>query len=78
MPRLWTETIEEHRQEVRDAILNTTWRLATEQGCDVRDDIAPDELARYCLHALTAAGSAKSKASVDRLVGLIMDAVRPR
>ncbi len=190
MPRLWTETIEEHRQEVRDAILDTTWRLATEQGLsavtmsriaeetgigratlykyfpdvesilvawhqrhigghharlveirdldgsacerleavlrdlatisyrghhhdaelvtllhrdrhvarvrrqvrdivrgllaeavrdgDIRDDIAPDELARYCIHALTAAGSASSKAAVDRLVGLTMDALRPR
>lgn len=32
----------------------------TETG-DVRDDIDPDELASYCLHALTAAGDLPSK-----------------
>jgi hypothetical protein len=29
---------------------------------DLRDDVAPDELASYCLHALAAAGSLPSKA----------------
>ena len=32
MPRLWTETIEDHRREVRDAIMDTTARLIGEQG----------------------------------------------
>ncbi len=32
MPKLWTETIETHRQEVREAILETTWSLAAEHG----------------------------------------------
>lgn len=32
MPRLWTETIETHRREVHEAILETTWRLAAEHG----------------------------------------------
>jgi AcrR family transcriptional regulator len=32
MPRLWTETIEAHRREVRDAILDTTATLVAEQG----------------------------------------------
>ncbi|MFF4259245.1 TetR/AcrR family transcriptional regulator [Streptomyces sp. NPDC001663] len=32
MPKLWTETIEEHRRTVRDAILNTTAELAAERG----------------------------------------------
>ena len=32
MPKLWNETIEAHRREVREAILDTTWALATEQG----------------------------------------------
>jgi AcrR family transcriptional regulator len=40
---------------------------AAESG-DVRADIAPDELATYCLHALTAAGGLRSKAAVRRLV----------
>lgn len=32
MPRLWSETIEEHRREVRAAILDTTAALAAEHG----------------------------------------------
>jgi AcrR family transcriptional regulator len=39
---------------------------------DLRDDVTPDELTRYCLHALTAAGSLPSKASVRRLVTVIL------
>jgi AcrR family transcriptional regulator len=32
VPKLWNDTIEAHRREVREAILDTTWRLATERG----------------------------------------------
>lgn len=32
MPKLWSETIEEHRREVRDAILETTAALVEEHG----------------------------------------------
>jgi AcrR family transcriptional regulator len=32
VPKLWTETIEEHRREVRDAIVNTTAALVAQQG----------------------------------------------
>lgn len=32
MPRLWTDTIEAHRHAVVEAILETTWRLASERG----------------------------------------------
>ncbi|MBA3742028.1 TetR/AcrR family transcriptional regulator [Sporichthya sp.] len=32
MPKLWNQTIEEHRREVRDAILDTTAALAAERG----------------------------------------------
>jgi AcrR family transcriptional regulator len=32
MPRLWTHTIETHRRDVRDAILDTTASLVTEHG----------------------------------------------
>ena len=32
MPKLWTETIEAHRREVRDAILDTTAALVSEGG----------------------------------------------
>ncbi|WP_063824469.1 TetR/AcrR family transcriptional regulator [Streptomyces sp. CdTB01] len=43
----------------------------------VRDDIAPGELASYCLHALTAAGGLPSKAAVHRLVTVTLAGVRP-
>jgi AcrR family transcriptional regulator len=32
VPRLWKETIEEHRRSVDQAILDTTWALVTERG----------------------------------------------
>ena len=44
---------------------------------DVRDDMAPDELAGYCLHALTAASTLPSADAVHRLVTLTMAALRP-
>jgi AcrR family transcriptional regulator len=43
----------------------------------VRDDIAPDELATYCLHALTAGSSLRSKAAVRRLVAVTLAGLRP-
>src|SRR5260370_6350259 len=44
---------------------------------DVRDDIAPDELASYCLHALSAASSLRSKTAVRRLVAVTLAGLRP-
>ena len=49
---------------------------AAETG-EVRDDVAPDELARYCLHALAAASSLPSKAAVRRLVTVTLAGLRP-
>jgi AcrR family transcriptional regulator len=43
----------------------------------IRDDIDPGELASYCLHALTAAGTLPSEAAVRRLVGVTLDGLRP-
>jgi AcrR family transcriptional regulator len=43
----------------------------------LRDDVPPDELASYCLHALTAASRLPSKTAVRRLVTVTMAAVRP-
>lgn len=189
MPKLWTETIEAHRREVREAILDTTWALVTERGLlsvtmsqiaakvgigratlykyfpdaeailhayhqrhvaghlellaalrdqardpvqrlevvlqayaliahrrgrhgtelvamlhrgdqvdraqqhvhdlirdlltevaktgELRDDVAPDELAGFCLHALTAAGSLPSEDAVGRLVTVTLAGLRP-
>jgi AcrR family transcriptional regulator len=43
----------------------------------VRNDVAADELASYCLHALAAATSLPSKAAVHRLVAVTMAGLRP-
>jgi len=57
------------------------WRRAAlaeaDKTGDIRDDVAPGELATYCLNALTAAISLRSKAAVDRLVTITMDGLRP-
>lgn len=44
---------------------------------DVRDDIGPDELASYCLHALSAASSLPSRGAVRRLVAVTLAGLRP-
>lgn len=43
---------------------------------DIRDDVAPDELATYCLHALSAAGDLRSATAVRRLVTLTLAGLR--
>jgi AcrR family transcriptional regulator len=43
----------------------------------VRDDVAADELATFCLHALGAASSLPSKAAVRRIVAVTLSALRP-
>lgn len=44
---------------------------------DVRDDVAPDELATYCLHALDAARTLPSRVAVRRLVTVVLAGLRP-
>jgi AcrR family transcriptional regulator len=48
------------------------------QAGGIRDDIAPGELAGYCLHALTAAGGLSSEAAVRRLLAVTMSGLRPQ
>jgi len=43
----------------------------------VRSDAAPEQLASYALHALAAAADLSDEASVQRLVGLVTDGLRP-
>jgi AcrR family transcriptional regulator len=47
------------------------------QSGGVRDDVSPDELASYCLHALQAASSLPSTAAVRRLVAITLAGLRP-
>jgi AcrR family transcriptional regulator len=63
------------QQQVHDMIKNLLVEAA-ETG-DLRDDVAPDELASYCLHALAAARSLPSKAAVRRLVMVTLAGLRP-
>jgi AcrR family transcriptional regulator len=44
---------------------------------DVRDDVPPDELATYSLHALAAATSLPSEAAVRRLARVTLAGLRP-
>jgi AcrR family transcriptional regulator len=44
---------------------------------DVRDDVPPEELATYCLRALTATGDLPTKAAAHRLVEVVMTGLRP-
>jgi AcrR family transcriptional regulator len=67
--------VDSARQHVGDMI-GSLLREATKTG-DVRDDVAPEELSAYCMHALTAAGSLPSKAAVRRLVTVTMAGLRP-
>jgi AcrR family transcriptional regulator len=43
---------------------------------ELRDDVAPRELAAYCLHALGAAGGCTSQAAVRRLVDVTLAGLR--
>ena len=47
------------------------------QSGSVRADVAPEELARYCVHALAAARTLPSKAAVRRLVAVTLTGLRP-
>ncbi len=70
------EQVARAQQQLRDMIRDLLTEAA-ETG-DVRDDVAPDELASYCLHALAAASSLPSKAAVRRLVTVILAGLHPR
>ena len=66
-----TRAQHELHQMIRDLLAES----AT-QG-QVRDDVSPDELASFCLRALTAASTLGSKAAVRRLVSVVLSGLRP-
>ncbi len=63
------------QQQLHDLIKELVTQGA--QAGDLRDDVAPDELASYCLNALAAAGSLPSEAAVGRLVTVTLAGLRP-
>jgi AcrR family transcriptional regulator len=62
-------------QQLRDFVRDLL-REGAASG-EVRDDVAPEELASYCLHAVAAARGLPSKAAVQRLVTVILDGLQP-
>jgi len=63
------------RQHLTD-IIRDLLREAADTG-HIRDDIAPEELAIYCLSALAAASPLPDEAAVRRLLTVTLDGLRP-
>ena len=70
------EHVAQAHQHLSDFIADLLAEAA--KAGDIRDDVAPGELASYCLHALAAAGSLPSKAAVRRLVTVTLAGMRPQ
>ena len=64
-----------HSQHEVQALFRDLLADAAQTGT-VRDDVAPDELAGYCLHALNAAAGLSAKAAVRRLVTVVLSGLR--
>ncbi len=69
------EQVGRAEQRLRDMVRDLVAEGATTG--DLRSDVAPEELANYCLHALAAASSLPSKAAVRRLVTVTLGGLRP-
>lgn len=65
-----------HAQQQLHALVRDLLKDAAKAG-EVRGDITSDELARYCLHALTAASAMPSGAAVQRLVTVTLAGLSP-
>jgi AcrR family transcriptional regulator len=70
---------DEHLARARQHLVEMIRDLLAEaaRSGDIRDDVAPDELASYCLHALAAAGSLPSTTAVRRLVTVTLAGLQP-
>jgi hypothetical protein len=64
------------QQQVRDMLGDLLAQVAATG--EVRKDVPPEELAGYCLHALSAARSLPSPAAVHRLVTVTLAGLRPQ
>jgi len=69
------EHVARAQQQLHDMIRDLLAEAA--KSGDVRDDVAPEELASYCLHALAAASSLPSESAVRRLVTVTLAGLRP-
>jgi AcrR family transcriptional regulator len=69
----------EHKRHASElsALLHRGEHTDRAQQRHIRDDIAPEELASYCLYALAAASSLPSEPAVRRLVTVTLAGLRP-
>ncbi|MDT9692998.1 TetR/AcrR family transcriptional regulator [Streptomyces sp. P9(2023)] len=67
------EPIAEAHRQLHDLVQDLLAEGA--QAGELRDDVSPDELADYCLHALSAAAGLPSEAAVRRLVAVTLTGV---
>lgn len=68
------EHVERSHRRLRDFVRSLIAEAA--RGGGVRDDVTPDELADFCLHALTAAGTARHEDAAQRLVAVTLSGLR--
>lgn len=68
------EQIDRVQHQLRDLVRDLIADAAA--AGEIRRDVAPEELAGYCLHALSAAGNLSSEAAVARLVAVTLDGLR--
>jgi AcrR family transcriptional regulator len=63
----------EHVAQAHERLTGLIEGLVTQaaRNGEVRDDVAPAELAGYCVHALGAAASTRAEAAIRRLVAVI-------
>jgi AcrR family transcriptional regulator len=64
----------EHVGRARHHLRRLIGDLLSEAAAEghVRGDVAPDDLASYCIHALAAASGVSSRAAVGRLISLVL------
>jgi AcrR family transcriptional regulator len=70
------EQVVQAQQQLRDMVRGLLTEAA--QAGDIRDDVAPDELTSYCLHALAGASDLPTEAAVRRLAKVTLAGLYPR
>lgn len=71
-----SEHVDRARHRLREFVENLIAEAARDG--DVRDDVTAGELADYCLHALTAAGTADNHDAIHRLVTVTLAGLEAR
>jgi AcrR family transcriptional regulator len=70
------EHVDRAQQQIVDLIRDLLVEVAA--AGRLRHDVSPEELANYCLHALSAAGTLPSEAAARRLVEVTLAGLRPQ